>query len=485
MAEVKLTGNTRDAQQKIQKLRREVQQLDREAKKPKNVNVQGKGFFGKMGGTMKGGTSALAVAGGNIISQIIQGMLTYIPALVRLGGGLLGKSLGLHELERAVTKVTPKIRNLVAAIETFSNPGEEALTRADKLDALDDERRSHNSRSLAEEYAYSKAFSNIAGVNGTQIVDRLQAVLDMATSGNVGEMEKAWGQLQGFGITYDDIQNKSTWQVLAKMLKAYGRAGADGNNELEPAMQQIVGKRQLAAVRKIGDGKELEAQARTLRTEFDTRIQNPDKILTEAAKSEVTRAIAEIQGMAVPTEGLHYINDEANTQLSLATLKTGMIGDVGTAGQALLDLGSEMYEDIKPALDEIQNFSFMDLFTGGSGSGSGSVDNATITVDNANVNLQNAYGTSTLGKVTSSVPTSVDDYKKRLEMLPIKDITKKTEAPTTEAPTTEAATSGEALRNALLELNKTLKDNTASTKHAADVFNSISVATTPNYTQFQ
>ena len=195
MAQVKITANTRDAQQKVQKLRKEVERLDRDAKKPKKVNVQGKSVLGKIGG---GVGSALSVAGGNIMSQIIQGMMRYIPAVTRVSAGLLGKALGLKELETAVTRVTPKIRNLVTAIEAYGSPGEEALERADKLDALDDERRSHNSKSLAEEFAYSRAFNNIAGVNGGQIVDRLQSVLDMATSGNAAEMEKAWGQLAGF-----------------------------------------------------------------------------------------------------------------------------------------------------------------------------------------------------------------------------------------------------------------------------------------------
>ena len=332
MAKVKITGDTRDAQQKVTKLRKEVERLDREAKKPKKINVQGRGgitgALGKVGGGIGG---ALQVAGGNLISQFIQGLKQYIPAVLRVVSGSLGKALGLEELEKAVTKVTPKIKNLVDVIETFGNPGEEALNRADRIDALDDERRSHNSKSLAEEYAYSKAFSNIAGVNGTQIVDRLQSLIDMATSGNISEMEKAWGQLRGFGVTYSDLEKGSTWEVLVKMLAAYRRAGLDGQNELEPALQQIVGKRQMAAIRKIGDGVELREQAQLLEKEFNTRIQDQQRILEEASKSEVTRAIADIQSMAIPTEGLHYINDEANSQLSLATLKTGMIGDTGTA----------------------------------------------------------------------------------------------------------------------------------------------------------
>ena len=39
MAEVKLTANTRDAQQKITKLRKDIDKLDKEAKKPKTINA--------------------------------------------------------------------------------------------------------------------------------------------------------------------------------------------------------------------------------------------------------------------------------------------------------------------------------------------------------------------------------------------------------------------------------------------------------------
>lgn len=496
MAVIKLTANTRDAQQKVQKLRKDVERLDREAKKPKKINVQGKSVLGKIGGTMG---NALSVAGGNIMSDILKGMMRYIPAVVRVGSGILGKALGLKELETAVTRITPKIRNLVTALEAYGSPGEEALERADKLDALDDERRSHNSKSLAEEFAYSKAFSNIAGVNGTQIVDRLQSVLDMATSGNISEMEKAWGQLAGFGIRYKDVQEKSTWEILSMMLKAYRRAGADGNNELEPAMQQIVGKRQMAAIRKIGDGKELEAQAKELRKEFDTRIQNQDKILEEAAKSEVTRAKAEIQGMAIPAEGLHFINDEANTQLSLNKLKTGMIGDTGTAGEALWDLVGEIGEDLQPAIDEIKEKSIKNALLNMIGlgddeeEGSTHVDHANIDVNSANMDVQSATpllveppteiqtgGNLSLHPLEPNLPLPSDTKSFTLD--PIKEsYTGTSTLPKHEIATPSITGTGEtftgnveSLKTTLDELTKSIRDNTSSNNRATDAFSNLS-----------
>jgi len=48
MAVVKITGDTRDAQSKVQKLRKEVDRLDKECKKPKKVKIDGKATFGQV-----------------------------------------------------------------------------------------------------------------------------------------------------------------------------------------------------------------------------------------------------------------------------------------------------------------------------------------------------------------------------------------------------------------------------------------------------
>lgn len=390
-AEVKITANTRDAQQKIQRLKKEVDNLDKAAKKPKTINVKGNGKLGGVAGAAGSAIGAGAVATGNLIADAIKGFIKqYIPSVARLSAGLLGKGFGLQELERAVTRITPKFRSLMDALDTFGNPGTEALDRADRIDALDDERRSHNSQSLAEEYAYSRAFSNIAGVNGSQLVDRVQSLLDMATSGSISEMDRAWKQLDGFGITYEDIQQGSTWQVLQKMLAAYAAAGADGENELEPNMQQIVGKRQMAAVRKIGDGSELAQQAAELTQEFNERIQNQQEILREAAQSEVTRAKADIQNMAIPEEGLHYINDEADNQLSTAELKTGMIGDVDKAGEAVGNMLSEVADLAEPAIQEIKNKLLSSLLPSWLGGGDSNTATGNINVEHGNINVQEA-----------------------------------------------------------------------------------------------
>ena len=398
-AEVKITANTRDAQQKIQRLKKEVDNLDKLAKKPKTINVKGNGKLGGVAGAAGSAIGAGAVATGNLIADAIKGFIKqYIPSVARLSAGLLGKGFGLQELERAVTRITPKFRSLMDALDTFGNPGTEALDRADRIDALDDERRSHNSQTLAEEYAYSKAFSNIAGVNGSQLVDRVQSLLDMATSGSISEMDRAWKQLNGFGVTYEDIQKGSTWQVLQKMLAAYAAAGADGENELEPNMQQIVGKRQMAAVRKIGDGTELAQQTADLVKEFNERIQNQQEILRYAAQSEVTRAVADIESMAVPNEGFTrkgpngedidgYIMAEAKNILKAAELKTGMIGDVGEAGEAVKNMLSAVANDAQPAIQEIKNKLLSSLLPSWLGGGDSNTATGNINVEHGNINV--------------------------------------------------------------------------------------------------
>jgi hypothetical protein len=193
MAKVKITGDTSDAQNKVRKLRQEVDRLDKQCRKPKKINVTGnvRGSGTSVGVGRIG--SAMSVAGGNIISQIFGQLVQYVGAAARANIMIIGRSLGLKELEKSFDRVMPKLRSFTELLQTFGAPGETALERAYNLDALDDERRSHNAKTVAEEAAYSLAFNSVAGVSGTNIVDKIQNVLDQATSGNMAEMDRAWG----------------------------------------------------------------------------------------------------------------------------------------------------------------------------------------------------------------------------------------------------------------------------------------------------
>lgn len=407
MATVKIKGDTADAQNKVQKLRKEVERLDREAKKPKKITIQGQqGLMGKMQAGLGKMGVAIGTATGNLITAAIKQVINYIPAIGRLGGSSKTAAdwFGIDDFERRMVELGPRLRRVFEGLEIFGNPGEEALNRADKLDALDDERRSHNSKSNAEEFAYSRAFSNIAGVNGGAMVDRLQAVLDMATSGNMQEMDKAWKLLNGMGITWEDVEKGSTWEVLSKMLGAYHAAGADGMNELEPAMQQIFGKRQMAAVRKIGDGAEMQSQAAELMTYWADTIKNEHQILEEAAKSEVTRAKAEIQGMAVGPDGVQYIGEGAQEILEKETFKKNIVGSE-TSGPAMQAEVEKLADEIAPfgaalvtgvtklvggAAEILANEIKKILPWGGDDEDGASLTNAVINVDSGQVNIDSA-----------------------------------------------------------------------------------------------
>lgn len=495
-AKVQIKGDTKDAQQKIQRLRKEVEKLDREAKKPKKVTVQGNNRLGGMG-IGKGigaGIGAGAVAGGNLITEIIKGLARVAPGLWKIQAMILGKMFGLRELDKAVTKVTPKIRNLATIMETLGAPGETALERADKLDALDDERRSHNSQSLAEEFAFSEAFSNVAGVNGSQIVDRVQALLDMATSGSISEMDRAWKLLNGFGVTYEDIQNGSTWQVLTKMLAAYNAAGADGENELEPAMQQIVGKRQMAAIRKIGDGTEMYSQAAQLAEEFNRVITNQQGILTAASQSELIRSQARIQQHYVPQAGEYLITNEANSRLSEEKLKTGIIGDVDTAWDSLKEYGIGIWDDIKPAYDEavtkldnLYREVLPDWLVGGGG---GASDADTIIVNEADINVGHANplvveppteitssgALTLLQNANTPVAPSILEPADNVT-LPREPVNVVTAMGSTEAPVTLQRTETQ-MTEAIRQLTTELKNNTSASKGVSDVMRNLQVRNT-------
>lgn len=378
---VKITGDTRDAQQKIQKLRKEVEILDKEAKKPKKVNVQqAKGISvtgnGKIGNMGTGMATFLGSAAGNMASNALQSVLSaairFAPAITRATTGLSGFGM--------------KLQKFMTALEIYGHPEEEAMARGDKIDALDDERRSHNSKDNADEFGYSRAFTNVAGANSAMLIDRAQAVLDMATSGVVSEMEKAWKMLGSMGISYEDIQKSSTWEVLAKMLKAYQAAGADGENELEPAMQQIFGKRQIAAIRKIGDGVEWTAQAAQLADEYRKAVGGQEAaILAATSRAEVTRSMAEIHGMAVPESGIPYIETAAQNRLDSAKLNSQMLTtDAGDAIKGLWDEVSKDFSGITdgimgnfPGLSSIGNF----LTTGSFNVGSAVIDAGSTVID--------------------------------------------------------------------------------------------------------
>ena len=369
MAVVKLTGDVRDAQRKIQGLRKEVDRLDKECKKPKKVKVDGTKTFKEV---FKGAAlGSFAGTLGGKLATTLQGIITQnLPAVFNLLGDMLGK-----QIKGSFLDIQLSWRKFKDLLPVYSNQTEEALKRGDSLDALDDQRRSHNSKDLAEQFAYTTAFNNVAGVQGGAIMDRIQSVLDMATSGNMSEMDKAWKMLSGFGVTWDDIQNKSTWAIAQQMFKAYHAAGADGSNELEFGMQQIVGRKGMAAVRKIGDGTEMGKQATEYMTEFRKRLPNPEKLLQVVGHSEFVRGLAALEQLVVPQNAHGYITKQADNQLAtqkaITDMLSGQIGGWTILGQTLAPIADATDDIIGALTDKISSLPgeaakwIIDVITGG------------------------------------------------------------------------------------------------------------------------
>lgn len=350
MAKIKIQGDTKDAQSKIKALAKDLDKLEQKAKKPIKPNVKAtakssvsakeksmshQGKNNKHFSSIQ--TNALGTAFGGGLLKVIDLVLG---STIELGKGFVRLTTG-------VSGLGSKLEKFQNALEIYNEPQKEALSRADKIDALDDERRSHNTKTNAEEFGWSRAFANIGGANGQAVVDKLQSYLDMATSGKMDEMDKAWKSLNPMGINWSDIEKGNTWEVLAKMLKAYAEAGKDGVNELEPAFQQIFGKRQMGIIRKMGDGSELTQQASLLKTEYDKSISpNESKILDAAAQSEIIRSQAEIHSMAIPESGIKYVIEGAQHQLDSAKLNEQMLGD--NADQIVKETVQQGLKDITP-----------------------------------------------------------------------------------------------------------------------------------------
>ena len=367
MATVTIKGDNKDIQKKLQETKNSFIEVHKVSQKRIKINVESNGkrsytttktqrtsymlpSAGK--GTTVGKTEKIPGLKASTIGTTVGGGL--LKALDFAVDGIIGASKVLGRAVFGISGLNSKLEKFQNAMEVYTEPQKEALSRGDKIDALDDERRSHNTQTNAEEFGWSRAFANIGGVNGQSVADKLQSFLEMATSGDIQEMDKAWQMLKPMNITWDDVSKGNTWEVLAKMLKSYAEAGKDGVNELEPIFQQIFGKRQMGIIRKMGDGSELVAQAMLLKGEYDKIITpHEGKILNAAAQSEVIRSQAEIHSMAIPESGIKFIQEGAQHQLDSAKLNYQMLGE--DAGKILKESMGQALKDM--SLDKLPGFS--------------------------------------------------------------------------------------------------------------------------------
>lgn len=186
MANVEIKANTQDAQRKIKQLRQDIDKLDKQIKTPKKYNLQTKGVGGSLAGNagIGGMAMGMAVAGGSMFggiaaaafSKLVNVLSAAIPALLKFG-------LGIDNVNGLMQKWS-------GALEAYSNAPEKALQHADSMDALDDERRAHGTKSLAEEYGWSEAFRNVGGNEfSNQILTRIETLVEQAKGGNIEAIE--------------------------------------------------------------------------------------------------------------------------------------------------------------------------------------------------------------------------------------------------------------------------------------------------------
>lgn len=342
MAEIRLTANTRDAQSKVQKLRRDVDQLDRQCRKPKRITITG-GLSGGLGGLASGRTGGIRNLGtmvksgakgiglaastavgtfiGSAIGEVVSALMAFSPAILRATSGITGVGM--------------RLKKFMTVLEAYGHPQEEALKRANTLDALDDERRNHNTGKLSEEAAYRQAWEEQAGTFAPMMLDKVSDLMGQAKSGVMSEMLAAWGTLDLFGLTQEDLQ-KPVWEVMAKMLQAYNAAGQDGMNELEPAMQKLFSSKYMGVVRKMGDGSAYIARAQQLATYLQERGFDDPANLDAAAKAELLQGLAKMEDLLLPATAHTFALEGAQNEYDTARLKTQMLGATATADLAPL-----------------------------------------------------------------------------------------------------------------------------------------------------
>ena len=353
MAKIKITADTKDAQAKVKKLKADVLELQKTIQKRTTMQINADGSrhytttetYHYSGRGMKtrytsvgvnaGGSGTNAGAGGkwsNVINGMASGASASVASLIINNIPFIFASLGkvIDTLTMGATNLQSMgetLRKYMELGDAITNPAKGSLARGDSLDALDDERRANKSATLGDEVAWREAFTNQTGTHADQLLQRGQSFFDMATSGNPDEMEKAWKVLAPTGLTFSDLQSGSTWENLLKLIEAYHKAGEDGMNELEPVMQEIFGRRGMAALRKAGDGSAIRDNFTSLRKTYSEYVEPNEKAVLDATdKAELTRSQAKIIDLGMPAGGERFIAQGADDILDISKIKYDLYG---------------------------------------------------------------------------------------------------------------------------------------------------------------
>lgn len=330
MAVVKIKADTIDAQKNVQKLKSDVDALHKAASKRSSVKINGNVNGRSTTNTASKNTKSEGSSMGEAMAKasgLVSTAKELVPVIGALGG-VTAAFIGFERVGKMLLGLPEKIGKYMELIEPITKPAATALGRGDSLDALDDERRSHNTASIGDEKAWQEAFKKQAGVNAEQLLQRGQSFFDMAISGSPEEMEKAWKILAPTGLKFDDLQNNSTWENLIRLIEAYAKAGEDGINELEPVMQKIFGRRGMDAIRKAGDGSQIRADYGALRETYAKWVEpNEAQVLALTNAAEMTRAKASIIDLGIPAGGESFITKGAEDILDVAKMKYDLLGD--------------------------------------------------------------------------------------------------------------------------------------------------------------
>ena len=362
MAVVSIKGDTKDAEKKIKALKQDIDNLDKAARKPKKVNVQTKAI-GTSGISAHAGLGSMslgmAVAGGTMVGGLAASALTKlvnvlsgaIPALLKFGLG--------------IDNVTGLMSKWGKALEAYSNAPEHALQRADNMDALDDERRAHNNRTLAEEYAWNEAFSNVGGSEfKNQILTRVQSLVEQALGGDVTALDTISKLDRVTGTTFSPTRGEeineyalqshlgelSTHEIVAEILKNYHNAKETGDYSNVDAIEKLFGRRGMAVVNKLSDIADVERQKDLYVQKWNETHTNEQEIMAQAAKAEEIRSLGKVYQYGVPEGGEKNIETGALNQAETDKLTYDALGGDGSKIQE--QAISELKKDWNKIVDQ-------------------------------------------------------------------------------------------------------------------------------------
>ena len=366
MANVDIKANTSDAQKKIKKLKEDIEKLDKQIKSPKKYNLQTKGLnVGSIAGGAGLGSRAMgmAVAGGSMVgglaatalSKLVNVLSAAIPALLKFGLG--------------IDNVNGLMKKWSSSLDAYSNAPERALSNADNMDALDDERRAHGTATLAEEYGWSQAFRNVGGSEfNNQILTRIETLVEQAKAGNIEAIDtiKALDTIKGY--TYTDEGNSdektpdyaiashlnemNTYEVLAEILRGYHGAKAQGDYTKIDALTKFLGRRGVGIANKLGDVSDVERQRATLAAEWNRIHTNESSIMDKAAEAEIIRSKGNIYNYGVPASGEGNIITGAKNEADTAELTYKALA--GTNDEIKKSLTEEISKDWDATIEKIK-----------------------------------------------------------------------------------------------------------------------------------